>query len=53
MINAGMVHLAVARADPGTDCALALDDDHLAPRAGQRAGDREPKNAGADHEAVN
>ena len=54
MINAGVDHLATLRElIPEADCTLALDDDHLAPRASQRPGGREPNNAAADDETVN
>ena len=53
IVDAGMDDLAVARTHPGPDPAFAFDDDHLPPRAGERARNGETNDAGADDETLN
>ena len=52
IVDARVDHLAVARADPGTDAILAFDDDDLASCPRQSSGGRETDNAGSDNEAI-
>jgi hypothetical protein len=53
VIDAGVYHLTVARADARTDCGFALNDNHLAPRASECSGCGQAEGSGADYEAVN
>ena len=52
VVDAGVDHLAVARAGLGADRVGALEDDDLAPGRGQPLRDREPDDAGPDDDAV-
>jgi hypothetical protein len=44
--------LAVARAGDSAERVGALEDDRLVPDARERAADREPNHAGADHDRI-
>ena len=52
IVDAGMDHLAVARAGLGADGVRTLQDDHLEPGHGQPARAGEAHHTGPDHDAV-
>ena len=52
IIHAGMDHFAVARGDAVADAAGGLGDDHAMPAKSQRPRNRQPDDAGPDHQNV-
>ncbi len=52
VVDAGMDHFGVAGAGLGPDALGGIEDDHLAPRFGQRAGHGEAHDAGPGDDAI-
>jgi hypothetical protein len=52
VVEPGVDHLAVARADAGADGVRRLEHDALAPAARERARHRQADHAGADHHRI-
>jgi hypothetical protein len=52
IVDAGVDHLAVARADAGAERRFGFEDQHLATQGGEPARRGEADDAGADHRAI-
>ncbi|MNQ55865.1 hypothetical protein D3C85_699690 [compost metagenome] len=52
VIDAGVDHFGIARADARADTFCGFEHNHFAPAHGHRPGDRQPDHTGPDHHAI-